>query len=131
MSEENVEVVRRIIEAFQRGDWDAVMAGYDEAVVLDQSRMPGGGIYHGHKGVRDFYVGWIGAWDDLRFELEQVLDADDLVVDINEVTGKGRSSGVPVRMRTGNLWTVEHGKVVRHVGYPVASEALEAAGLSE
>jgi len=60
-----------------------------------------------------------------------VVDAGDHVVDINEVIGTGRGSGVPVRMRTGNVWTVERGKVVRHVGYPVASEALEAAGLSE
>ena len=57
MSQENVEVVRRIIEAAQRGAWDTAIGGYDEAVVLDQSRMPGGGIYYGHQGVRDFYVG--------------------------------------------------------------------------
>jgi ketosteroid isomerase-like protein len=131
MSEQNVEVVRRIVEAAQRGDWDAAMAEYDEAVVLDQSRMPGGGIYYGHEGVRDFYVGWVGTWDDFRIKLERVVDAGDRVVDINEVIGTGRGSGAPVRMRTGNVWTVEHGKVVRHVGYPDASEALEAAGLRE
>jgi ketosteroid isomerase-like protein len=131
MSQENVEVVRRIVEAAQRGDWDAAMAEYDETVVLDQSRMPGGGIYHGRKGVRDFYVRWVGTWDDFRIKLERVVDAGDRVVDINEVSGSGKGSGAPVRMRTGNVWTVEHGKVVRHVGYPDASQALEAAGLSE
>jgi ketosteroid isomerase-like protein len=131
MSQENVEIVRRIVEAAQRGDWDAAMAEYDETVVLDQSRMPGGCIYHGHQGVRDFYVSWVGAWDDFRIELERVVDAGELVVDINEVVGTGKGSGAPVRMRTGNVWTIEHGKVVRHVGYPVASEALEAVGLSE
>jgi uncharacterized protein len=93
--------------------------------------MPGGKTYHGHEGVREFYVGWVGTWDDFRIKLERVVDAGDRVVDINEVSGTGRGSGAPVRMRTGNVWTVEHGKVVRHVGYPVASEALEAAGLRE
>jgi ketosteroid isomerase-like protein len=131
MSRENVEVVLRIVEAAQRGDWAAAMAEYDEAVVLDQSRMPGGGIYHGHEGVRDFYVRWVGTWHDFRIKLERVVDAGDRVVDINEISGTGKGSGAPVRMRTGNVWTVEHGKVVRHVGYPVASEALEAAGLEE
>jgi hypothetical protein len=47
------------------------------------------------------------------------------------IIGTGKGSRVPVRMRTANLWTLERGKVVRHVGYPDASEALEAAGLSE
>jgi uncharacterized protein len=131
MSEESVEVVRRVVQAAEGGDWDAALAEYDEAVVLDMSRMPDGGIYHGREGVRDFYVGWLGTWNDFRVEPERLVDAGDQIVDISEVIGIGRGSGAPVRMRTGNVWTVENGKVVRHVGYPDASEALEAAGLSE
>jgi ketosteroid isomerase-like protein len=131
MSQENVEVVRRCLEAFQRGDWEAAIAEYDEGVVLDQSRMPDGGIYSGHRGVRDFYTGWVGAWDDFHINLERVVDAGDRVVDINEVSGTGKGSGAPVSMRTGNVWTLDDGRVVRHVGYPDAAEALEAAGLRE
>jgi ketosteroid isomerase-like protein len=131
MSQENVEIVRRVIEAAQRGDWDAAIAEYDEAVVLDQSRMPGGGIYYGREGVRDFYVSWVGAWDDFRIKLERVEGVGNRVVDINEVSGTGKGSGAPVKMRTGNVWTLNHGRVVRHVGYPDAAEALEAAGLRE
>jgi ketosteroid isomerase-like protein len=131
MSKENVEIVRRIIDAAHRGDWKAAMTGYDPAVVLDQSRVPGGGVYHGHEGVREFYARWIGAWDDFGIELKRLIDAGDHVVDINEVTGKGRDSGVPVKMQSANVWTVERGRVVRHVGYPTVPEALEAAGLSE
>jgi ketosteroid isomerase-like protein len=131
MSQENVEIVRRIIEAAQRGDWDAAMRDYDQAVILDQRRMPGGGVYHGHEGVREFYGRWFGAWDDLRIETERLIDAGDHVVDINEISGRGRSSGVAVKMRSANVWTITRGKVVSHVGYPVASDALEAAGLRE
>ena len=131
MSEGNVEIVRRIIEAVQRGDWDTAMSSYDEAVVLDQSRMPDGGVYQGHAGVREFYGNWFEAWMDFHVEPERMLDSGDHVVDINEVSGTGRSSGVAVRMRTANVWTIRRGKVVRHVGYLEASEALEAAGLSE
>jgi uncharacterized protein len=131
MSEENVEVVRRIIEATQRGDWDAAIEDYDQDVILDQSRMPGGGVYRGHEGLREFYGRWFGAWEDLRIEPERVIDAGNHVVDINETTGRGRSSGVVVKMRSANVWTIARGKVVRQVGFPVASDALEAAGLSE
>jgi ketosteroid isomerase-like protein len=98
-------------------------------VVLDMSRMPDGGIYHGREGIRDFYVGWLGTWNDFRVEPERLVDAGDRIVDVNQVIAIGRGSGAPVRMRTGNVWTVENGKVVRHVGYPDASEALKAVGL--
>jgi ketosteroid isomerase-like protein len=133
MSQENVEIVRRIVEAAQRGDWDAAIAEYDEAVVWTRGewRMPDGGIYYGHEGVRDFYTGWVGAWDDFHISLERLVDAGDRVVDINEVSGTGKGSGAPVSMRTGNVWTLDDGRVVRHVGYPDAAEALEAAGLRE
>ncbi len=129
MSEESVEVVRRVVRAAERGDWEAALAEYDEAVVLDMSRMPDGNIYHGREGVRNFYVGWLGTWNEFRVEPERLVDAGDRIVDINQVIAIGKGSGAPVRMRTGNVWTVENGKVVRHVGYPDASEALKAVGL--
>jgi hypothetical protein len=46
MSQENVEVVRGIVEAFMRRDCATALTGYDEAVELDQTRMPDGGVYH-------------------------------------------------------------------------------------
>ena len=94
MSRQNIEVVRRIIEATQRGDWTAALSCYDEAVVLDQSRMPDAGVYHGHEGVREFYGRWFGAWTDFRLVSERMLDSGENVVDINEVSGTGRGSGV-------------------------------------
>jgi ketosteroid isomerase-like protein len=131
MSQENVEIVRGIIEAARRGDWETAIREYDPDVILDQTRMPGGGVYRGHRGVRVFYSGWVRSWDDFHTALERLIDAGEQVVDINEVSGRGRSSGVQVKMRTANIWTIERGKVVRHVGYPNASDALQAVGLSE
>jgi ketosteroid isomerase-like protein len=131
MSQENVEIVRRIIDATRRGDWGAALRDYDQGVILDQSRMPGGGVYRGHEGLREFYGRWFGAWEHFRIKPERVIDAGDEVVDINETSGRGRSSGVAVKMRSANVWTITRGKVVRQVAFPVASDALEAAGLSE
>ena len=102
MSQENVEIVRRIIDATRRGDWGAALRDYDQGVILDQSRMPGGGVYRGHEGLREFYGRWFGAWEHFR-----------------------------IKMRSANVWTITRGKVVRQVAFPVASDALEAAGLSE
>src|SRR5215207_9231761 len=95
MSQENVEIVRRIIDATRRGDWEAALRDYDQGVILDQSRMPGGGVYRGHEGLREFYGRWFGAWEHLRIKPERVIDAGDQVVDNqrNERQGKEQRSG--------------------------------------
>jgi hypothetical protein len=56
MSQENVELVQRIIQAFMRQDWATALGGFDESVELHQSRMPGGGVFHGHDGMSAFYA---------------------------------------------------------------------------
>ena len=131
MSEENVEVVQRIVQAFMRQDWATALDGYDEAVELDQSRMPGGGVYHGHDGMNAFYARWIGSWDEFEAKPLEFIDAGDDVIAIMDISGTGKASGAAVTMRAADVYTIAGGKVVRHVAYPAASEALEAAGLSE
>ena len=114
-----------------RQDWDKALDGYNEAVELDQSRMPDGGIYHGHDGMREFYARWIASWDNFHAKLVDLMDAGDGTVVIMEISGIGKASGAAVTMRSADVYTVAGGKVVRHVGYPNASKALEAAGLRE
>jgi ketosteroid isomerase-like protein len=134
MSQENVEIVRRLIAAVQRGGADrlAALDAYDAAVQLDQTRMPAGGMYHGREGVRAFYDEWFGAWDELTIQIERFIDAgDDDVLVVVRMTGRGRATGVSVAIRSADVYTVRDGKVVRQVGYPDAAEAFKAVGLAE
>ncbi len=68
MSEENVEIVRRVYEAAASRDAETVLALYDPDVELDASRLGiaglaggVGAVYRGHKGLRDLFGGWHGA----------------------------------------------------------------------
>jgi len=131
MSEENVEVVRGIVRAFRAAEWDAALSAYATDAELDLSRMPGGGIYHGPAGVREFYTGWIQSWERFEAEPLEFIEAGDEVISVMQISGIGKDSGVPVAMRPADVYTLDGGKVVRQVGYPDASDALEAAGLSE
>jgi ketosteroid isomerase-like protein len=131
MSRENVELVQGIIDAFMRGDWAAALDGYDDDAELDQTRMPGGGTYRGRDGVRDFYADWVSSWDDFDAAPVELIEAGDDVIALIDITGTGRTSGAPVRMRAADVFTVAQGKVVRHVAYPNADEALAAMDLSE
>jgi len=55
MSQENVEVVRRSIDAFNRRDLDAYLEDHAPDVVMDWSQSQGvhAGIYRGHAATRD------------------------------------------------------------------------------
>jgi ketosteroid isomerase-like protein len=131
MSRQDVEVVRAMVEARKRGDFQAAPQAYDDAVVLDQSRMPAGGIFRGKEGVSDFYTQWFGAWEALEFAIERIVDARDHVVLVIRMTGRGRSSGVDVSIRAADVFTLRDGRIVHHVGYPDAAEALREAGVQD
>lgn len=131
MSHQNVDIVRAHVEAAKRGDWRAALESYDEAVVLDQSLMPGGGIHHGKSGVREFFTEWFGAWEDLSLELERVIDAGERVIAVMRISGRGRDSGVDVSVRAVDAFTLREGKIVQQVGYPEADEALAELGIVE
>jgi uncharacterized protein len=125
MSEENIELIRRVNDSFIAGDWDEALSAYSKNVELDTTRMPGGGIYRGPEGAREYFIGWLGAWDNFHAERLDLIDTGGTVVLLS------RMSGAEVNMRTADVFTLEDGKIVRHVGYPDAAEALADLGLSD
>lgn len=83
MSAENVEIVRRLYDAFAQRDNDYPFTVYDEEIVLDMRRSPipdAQQVYHGHDGIRRYWREWLGAWDEIEFELGDVVAAGDQVV---------------------------------------------------
>jgi ketosteroid isomerase-like protein len=132
MSQENVEVIVRAFEV-ARTDPESFLTFCDPEIEWDESRfMPEPRLYHGHDGVREFWRGWAGTWEDFEAEVEQAIDAGDEAVVVHvRIAGRGRASGAPVALRFGQVWTVRDGKIVRMLTFPTFAEALEAVGLSE
>jgi ketosteroid isomerase-like protein len=136
MSQENVEIVRRVFEATTRRDAEAVAALYDPSVEMDTSRATLGrlvapGVYRGHEGVQRFLRTYNEAWQQMDYEIEELIDAGDQVVSVVNNRGRGRSSGIEVELRLPGVWTIIGGKIIRVVFFTTREEALEAAGLSE
>jgi ketosteroid isomerase-like protein len=73
----------------------------------------------------------VDAFEDLRFNADDFIDAGDRVVAVNHATGRGRGSRAMVEMDMSNVWTIDNGKVVSLFTYSDHAEALEAAGLRE
>jgi ketosteroid isomerase-like protein len=138
MSQENVEIVRTLAEGFQRRQHEQAFEFYDPEIEWDASGAGGvdaaiASVFHGHEGVRAYWRNWLSAWSDLRFEIEDVLDAgDDVVPLIRNQRQWGRSSGIEAEMPPfGMVFTIRGGNVVRWRIFPDQQSALEAAGLSE
>jgi ketosteroid isomerase-like protein len=133
MSQENVEVVRDVIEAQQRRDWQAFRTLYDPGIEWrDDSGLWGDwGTRRGFQAVRDAWVTWFEAFDRVSFEIENVVTAGDDVVTSILISARGRVSGLVIEQRIPTVWTVQRGRVVRVRGYRDQAEALEAVGLSE
>jgi ketosteroid isomerase-like protein len=137
MSQENVEIVRTLLQGFARRDHERAFDLYDPNIEWDASKTEGinsdiAGVYHGHEGVRAYWRGWLSAWRDLDFELQDVLDAgDEVVALIHKQRQWGRHSGIETKMPPYALvFTINNGKVVRWRSFPDQRSALDAVGLA-
>lgn len=133
MSQENVELARRLYEAFAGGDLERVLALLDSAIEVrpDPETMMGEDSYRGHEGFLKYAQRWLESWDEYRLIPEKFIDAGDNVVVIYRAVGRGKGSGIEVDMRLGHLWTIRDGKAVRLEIFSKPDEGLEAAGLRE
>jgi ketosteroid isomerase-like protein len=132
-SEENIDVVRRMLGAFNRGAVPAVVSAFDENCEIDAppevpDRPPVG--FRGHDGVRE----WMANLRDvtgIQFEPVSFTTNGDAVLWEWASRGVGQASGVPVEWTTFVVIHMRGGKIVRAQGFFSRDEALEAAGLRE
>jgi|SRR3954451_22296224 ketosteroid isomerase-like protein len=134
MSEENVEIVRNAIAAFDRGDIEGVLRLCDENIVITQPpELPGvSPEQHGHRGVIEALAIWPEQWDDYRIEILRIAAAPgDKVFVTQRTRGRGKLSGVEVDMDFSFVFTVHDAKIGEWRLFVQEDQALEAAGLSE
>jgi ketosteroid isomerase-like protein len=80
MSQENINIVLRCVEAFDRGDYEAALQALDPGIEYDLSHFPDGRVYRGRDGVREAFRIWLGTWEDYRQERDELIDAGDDVI---------------------------------------------------
>ena len=131
MSAENVELVRRFVDAFNRRDVESLAGDYDPDVELHEwPTAPGAGSYHGIDGVRSALDNWFEVWEWMHVEMVDLVDAGDRVLVTLDQVAKGRGSEVEVEIRSYNVYTFRDGKVLRMELFTEREPALEAAGLA-
>jgi ketosteroid isomerase-like protein len=129
----NLDIVRAGYEYFARaGELPADI--YAPDFVWDMSHFDGwpeDQLYHGVAGTRAFLAAWTEAWEDWELEVESLHDVGEQVLAIMRQRGRSKTSGLPVEMSFGMLWTLRDGKETRMEMYADPAEARRAAGLSD
>jgi ketosteroid isomerase-like protein len=131
MSQENVEVVQRMLaEYFATGEPPRPLWFADELEVFDHD-TPDQGAYHGYEGALRWLEDWGAAWADWSIEPEEFIDAGDSVAVLIRMRAEGRGSGIPLDRRDALVYEVRSGVIRRIDYYNNRHEALKAVGLEE
>jgi len=132
MSEENIEVVRKCIEAWNQQETEAIDGLLDEQVQIDASdRVFNPDEYRGRTGLNRLIAEVREVWDEFRLQPEKFFAEGDQVVVFVRALGRGKESGVPVSVQSAWLVGLRDGKITSLRLYRDRLKALEAAGLSE
>ena len=133
MSEENVEVVRRFLEAFDRRDLSSWLAVCDEDVEVVPNRdWPEPGV-RGAEAAFNRYVRALDMFQPFRTaDVAEFIDAGaDKVLLEYRMDLRGRGSGAKFEVRRWCVGTIRKGRILRTEWFIDRADALEAAGLSE
>jgi ketosteroid isomerase-like protein len=134
MSQENVEVVRKLADAYEAGDYDRLvdLLAPDVEAVPDASVFPEAGPLHG----RDEYRRWLEeigtAWVSVHWDTKEVrATGTDQVLLRSDWGGVGAASGVETYSSLTGVFTFRDERVCRIEWYFDHNKALKAVGLEQ
>jgi ketosteroid isomerase-like protein len=130
MSQENVEIVRRCCDAFDRGDFEGALTFLDPEIEYEL-HFPDGEVYRGREGVREAFRICLGTWENYRQERGELIEVGGEVIVPTREYGRGKGSGLELDRLTYGVSTLRAGNVTRIRFYATEEQALEAAGLPE
>jgi ketosteroid isomerase-like protein len=133
MSQENVELHRRAVEAYNAHDVEALIAVADPCIeAYSVFAAVGGAVYHGHDGLRRFFRDVEDTWgDETRMEPEAYFDLGDNTLLFLVLHGHGRQSGADVAMPVAQVVRWRDGLCVGFKGYGQREDALSDLEVSE
>ena len=134
MSQENVEIVRKVVAAWNTGGLESILPLCPEDVVWHPfPEWPDGAEPRtGHDGVRELMNAWTDNFDEYTVDVQEVRDLGDRALVLGAMAGRIKGSGVPIRQPLG--WVASdfrNGQIGEAHFFLTWKEALEAAGLSE
>ncbi len=130
MSQENVDLHYRSIDAVNRRDLEAFLALMDEGVEAVSRIVSVEGRLSGHDGVRTWWNNWFASFPDYDIKVVGMRDLGDVTIATISAVGHGAGSELPFE---DNAWLASRwrsGKCTWWQVFRAEAEALEAVGLS-
>jgi ketosteroid isomerase-like protein len=133
MSQENVEIVRQAVQAFNHRDLAALTKSFTAEVEWE----PGGpaaverALYQGRDQVADGFATTWTAWEVFHIDESEIRDLGDSVVWLGHAQMRGEASHVDFDQQFAIYFLIRSGKITRFRGFVSWKQALEAAGLQE
>src|SRR5579859_2883061 len=132
MSQEDVEIVQEMYDAFNRGDLQRARRMLHEDAELHQATdAPDTDSYYGREEWERGFAIWLSEWESPRFEPLEASSVGEGVIMRVRLSGTGRMSRVPVSTEFFHAWTMRDGKAYRCAVRSSRAEALKAVGLEE
>lgn len=121
MSQENVQIIRGLYEAFGRGDVPAVLGQMHQSIEWNEAenfiyadRNP----YVGPQAVLEGVFMRLGTdWECFTVSPEEWLDAGDRIVVLGTYSGLHKATGGEVRAQFAHVWSVREARIVRFQQY--------------
>lgn len=115
ISEQNVAIVAQALALYLSGDLDA---GHDlfaaDVIVTEDSQIPRGSTYVGHAGLARWFnddIGQLDGLEEVRFEIEHLIDSGENVVVLVRMVATAAGSGERVELDYAQVWTIRDGQV--------------------
>jgi ketosteroid isomerase-like protein len=133
MSQENVDLSRRLFELFNEREFDAFWSLIDEGVEWhSRADEPDADVYRGQESFRRYVDGWTETFPDVRLEFAgESVDLGDHVITPTHLVGTARATGIEVREPYSFLTKISEHKIVLCREFHNNAEALGAVGLVE
>ena len=135
MSQENVEVVRRVTDVMDAEGFEAALPIFLEATHPDvewreDPAWPGSATYRGTEQVRQVILDRMATLD-FDQQTEDLIGVDDKVLVLVRWVGRGKASGAQGEISMAMVWTVQEQAITRIEFFLDRAQALEAVGLRE
>jgi ketosteroid isomerase-like protein len=130
VSEENVEIVRRVYEGWARGDFSAV-EHFDPDIDFEMVDWPHQTRVRGIEEMSRTWRSTLGAFEGFRSTPQEIVDHGDRVLVLNRIEASGKESGAGVGADTATVCTLKDGKVVRMALYWNVDSARREAGAGD
>ena len=126
MSQENLELIRDLVDRWNRGERDD-FSGFDADVEWLPRRAATEGTYRGISGIKSFFDDTEAVFD--KFELRpELVDLGDQVLAAGTIHMRARGSGIETVIPVGGLFDFRDGRILRWEDFGSKDEALKAAG---